>query len=185
MHSSSTDPSSDLRKRFLTRAGLSDQPSLWELVEAVREIPYGRPASRTPEGVVEEWKGTCSTKHELLAELLSDRPEFSLGFVHRVYRVSVEEARARFGDAAAATVPEEGLVDVHSYVTALIGDQRVRLDVTFPGKLWDGHTDMELACGDGTDYPVGEADTSELKERLVAEFCDPAVREPFIAALSI
>lgn len=179
-----TTDGDDLKNRFIARAGLSGEPSLWDLVESVRAIPYGRPSVRTPDGVVDEWKGTCSTKHALLAELMKARPEFDLELVHRVYRVTPDEARMRFGDDAADVVPPEGLVDVHTYATVLVQGRRVRVDVTFPGPLWDGRSDMELACGDGTDHAAGD-DPWALKDALVAQHCDPAVREPFIAALSV
>jgi len=175
----------NLRDRFIKRAGLPDQPSLWEFVEAVREIPYGRPSVRTPAGVVEDWRGTCSTKHALLVALLEGRPEFDVRLVHRVYRLDRKNARERFGDEVAAVVPEEGLVDVHTYATAMVSGERVRIDVTFPGPLWDGRSDMPLACGEGEDHPVGDRDPWELKAELVAQHCDPAVREPFIAALAV
>ena len=174
----------DLKRRFLARAGLSGEPSLWELVEAVRAIPYGRPSARSPDGVVEEWVGTCSTKHALLAELLSERPEFDLRLVHRVYHVTPSFAWERFGEAAARVVPEEGLVDVHTYATVLIEGRRVRIDVTFPSPvIWGGRSDMSLACGEGDDVPASK-DPWGQKASLVSENCDPAVREPFIAALS-
>jgi hypothetical protein len=41
---------------------------------------------------------------------------------------------------------------------------------------------MPLACGEGTDYDAGE-DPLSTKAVLVDTYCDPAVREPFIAAL--
>ena len=177
--------SDDLRGRFIQRAGLGDQPSLWEYVEAVREIPFGRTSRRSAEAVVEEWRGTCSVKHVLLAELLDGRPEFDLQLVHRVYELDRATAAQLFGDEVAELVPKEGLVDVHTYATASVAGDRVRLDVTFPGNLWDGHSDMELACADGDDYPVPEGeDPYDLKDRLVERFCDPAVREPFIASLA-
>lgn len=177
--------SEDVRRRFIQRAGLGDQPSLWEYVEAVREIPYGRNSERSPSAVVEDWRGTCSTKHVLLAELLDGRPEFDLQLVHRVYRLDRDRAAELFGDEAADAVPAEGLVDVHTYATASVAGERVNIDVTFPGHLWDGHSDMPLACGDGDDYPVAEGtDPFALKDELVAKHCDPAVREPFIAALA-
>jgi hypothetical protein len=116
--------------------------------------------------------------------LLEGRPEFDVRLVHRVYRLDPQSARERFGEEVAAVVPEDGLVDVHTYATAMVGGERVRIDVTFPGPLWDGHSDMPLACGDGEDHPVGDRDPWELKEELVAKHCDPAVREPFIAALA-
>jgi hypothetical protein len=115
---------------------------------------------------------------------LADRPELDLRFVHRVYRVQRDEARRLFGERAAEAVPSEGLVDVHTYATALIGGRRLALDVTFPSdEPWDGHSDMPLACGEGEDYPA-DAEPWALKDELVAAHCDPAVREPFIAALS-
>jgi hypothetical protein len=173
----------DLRNRFLTRAGLGEA-SLWDLVEAVRAIPYGRPSVRTPEGTIDEWVGTCSTKHALLAALLESRPAFDVQLVHRVYGVTREFARERFGEAAAAVVPEEGLVDVHTYATVVIDGRRVAIDVTFPSvKVWDGRTDMSLACGDGEDHEGGD-DPWAVKDALVKQHCDPSVREPFIAALS-
>ena len=173
-----------LRDRFITRAGLSDQPSLWEIVEAVREIPYARPSERTPEGVVQDWRGTCSTKHALLVELLADRPETDIQLVHRVYRIDRKGAERQFGPSVASAVPPRGLVDVHTYATLLVDGRRVRIDVTFPGsKLWDGTSDMELACGDGDDHPAGD-DPWELKDALVEGYCDPSVRELFIEALS-
>lgn len=178
-----TEP--DLRTRFIRRAGLGDQPSLWELVEGVREIPYGRPSVRTPDGVVGEWRGTCSTKHALLVELLRGRPEFDVQVVHRVYRLTRERAAELFSEEVAATVPEEGVIDVHTYVTAVVTGKRVRLDVTLPGPLWDGRSDMTLACDEGDDYPVAEGeDPWALKDALVKEHCDLALRESFIAALS-
>ncbi|MEX2393605.1 MAG: hypothetical protein WD826_03890 [Actinomycetota bacterium] len=176
---------SDLKDRFVARAGLGDQPSLWEMVEAIREMPYGRPSERTAAGTVQEWRGTCSTKHALLAELLDERPEFELQLVHRVYRVDPAIALERFGPDAAEAVPSDGLVDVHTYAIVNITGEPVKIDVTFPGHLWDGRSDMQLACGPGDDYPVPEGeDPSALKEHLVREHCDPAVREPFIASLS-
>jgi hypothetical protein len=174
----------DLKSRFIRRAGLVGEPSLWDIVEAVRAIPYGRPSRRTPEGVVDEWTGTCSTKHALLAELLDARPEFDLQLVHRVYRVDPQRARDLFGEEAARAVPPEGLVDVHTYGTVLIEGRRVAIDLTFPSPtVWDGRSDMPLACGDGDDYDAGD-DPWATKERLVAEQCDPSVRERFVAALS-
>ena len=59
--------------RFVTRAGLPGDASLRQVVNAVQAVPYGRPRVRTAEGVIGEWKGTCSTKHALLARLLGDQ----------------------------------------------------------------------------------------------------------------
>ncbi len=75
-----------------------------------------------------------------------------------------------------------GLVDVQRYLTALIGGERIVIDATLPGEPWDGRSSMPLACGPGRDYPAG-TDPGAEKRTLEVEHCDPAVREPFIAAL--
>ncbi len=62
--------SEPLFARFAARACLPGDASLCQVVGAVQAIPYGRPGSRTAEGVISGWKGTCSTKHALLAKLL-------------------------------------------------------------------------------------------------------------------
>ena len=55
----------------------------------------------------------------------------------------------------------------------------------FPGdQAWDGHRSMRLACGEGRDFPAGDDPDAE-KAALEASYCDPRVREPFIAALAL
>lgn len=81
-------------------------------------------------------------------------------------------------------VPSEGLVDVHTYALLALNGRDVRVDVTFPVKDWDGMSDMELACGPGEDSLAGP-DALGSKAVLVRRRCDPAVREPFIAALKV
>lgn len=131
-----------------------------------------------------EGRGTCSTKHALLLELLRDAPELDARLVHRVYRVDRAGARELFGERAAAFVPTEGLVDVHTYLTVVVDGRRTIVDVTFPSsETWDGTSDMPLACRPGNDVPATDDPWSQ-KAALVAAHCDPAVREPFIAALA-
>jgi hypothetical protein len=171
--------------QFAARARLAPEPALTDVVEAIRAMPYRRPTDRTPAGVVREWAGTCSTKHALLRQLVAERFSHSTcRLVHRVYRVTPELARARFGPAAATAVPPEGLLDVHTYATIERDGHSAVVDVTFAGEpRWDGRSDMPLACGAGTDHDAGE-DAMATKAALVDRYCDPAVREPFIAALS-
>lgn len=162
----------------------TDYESVRAVVERVRAIPYGRNTNHTPSGVLREARGTCSTKHALLAHLLAHHGDLDLRLVHRIYRVDRKGARALFGNAAAERVPPEGLVDVHTYATILIDGRRTVIDVTFPSSAeWDGCSDMPLACGEGIDIPA-EDDPWVQKARLVAKHCNTAVRESFIAALS-
>jgi hypothetical protein len=171
-------------RRFLDRAGLTPADDIRAVVEALRMVPYGRPEPRTEEGVVSQWKGTCSTKHALLVRCLRElEPPSNPRVIHRVYTVTREAAEAMFGAAAARAVPPAGLVDVHSYVVATFDRGDVVLDVTFPGRDWDGVSDMPVAAAAGQDIPAGP-DPAASKEALVQAHCDAAVREPFIAALS-
>ena len=171
--------------RFAARAGLPGDASLRQVVNAVQAIPYGRPESRTAEGVISEWKGTCSAKHALLAQLIRERwPDLRPGLVHRVYRVSRGSVIERHGADAASAVPDGGLTDVHRYLVMTLAAREVTIDVTFPAdQPWDGRRSMRLACGDGRDYPAGD-DPDAGKAALEASYCDPLVREPFIAALT-
>jgi hypothetical protein len=133
---------------------------------------------------VSQWKGTCSTKHALLVRCLTElEPQSNPRLVHRVYRVTQEAAEELFGVAAARAVPIAGLIDVHSYALATLGERDVILDVTFPGRPWDGASDMPIAAAAGQDFPAGP-DPASSKAELVRAHCDPTVREPFIAALS-
>jgi GrpB-like predicted nucleotidyltransferase (UPF0157 family) len=162
----------------------SHDSSLVELVEAVRSLDYGRPNDRSVSGMLRERRGTCSTKHLFLAEVLADRyPQSRPQIVHRVYRLDQKRAGELFGEVVASVVPEEGLVDVHRYLTATVEGQRIVIDATFPGAPWNGRSSLSLACGLGHDYPAG-ADPDAEKRALEAEHCDAAIREPFIAALA-
>ena len=156
-----------------------------QVVEAVRSLPYGRPSDRSVEAMLRERTGTCSTKHLYLARVLAERfPATGPVIVHRVYTLDRARARDLFGAGVAEVVPDDGVVDVHRYLTVAVQGSRVQIDVTFPGlPPWDGRSSMALACGAGCDYPAG-SDPDADKRALERAHCDPLVREPFIAALS-
>ena len=163
---------------------LSESDGLLDAVEMVRRLPYGRPSDRTVEGMFREQRGTCSTKHLYLARALAEQfPETDPLIVHRVYMLDRDRADRLFGAEVAKTVPEQGLVDVHRYITISLEGRRIEIDATFPGPTWDGRSPLPLACGPGQDYPAGERPDVE-KRALEEQHCDPAVREPFIAALA-
>jgi hypothetical protein len=154
-----------------------------ELVEAVRAMPYGLPSDRTVEGTLLEARGTSATKHLLLAQLLAKRfPETQPALVHRVYRLDRDRALGLFGAAIAATVPSEGLVDVHRYLTIAVEGQRIVVDASVSGPAWDGCTSLQPVCGPGSDFPAG-ADPDAGMSALEAECCDASARERFLAAL--
>jgi hypothetical protein len=163
----------------------SEDASVRDLVEWVRALPYGRPSRRTVEAMLEERRGTCSTKHLYLAEQLALRcPLIEPQIIHRVYRLTRQDAQRAFGADVAAHVPTEGVVDVHRYLTARIEGRQVVIDATFPSdQRWDGRSSMPLACGPGIDYPAG-SDPDADKRMLEQRHCDPSAREPLIAALT-
>ena len=116
--------------------------------------------------------------------MLTERfPESQPQIVHRAYTLDRGRAGELFGERVVSAVPEEGLVDVHRYLTATVEGQRIVIDATFPGEPWDGRSSLPLACGPGRDYPAG-ADPDAEKRALEAEHCDLAIRERFIAALA-
>src|SRR5215472_9231830 len=119
---------------------LAADVSLVDLVEAVRALPYGRPSDRSVDGLLRERRGTCSTKHLFLAQALRERfPHTQPQIMHRVYLAEREQIRERYGDEVAATVPKDGLADVHRYLLIRVSRHQITLDVTFPtGKPWDG-----------------------------------------------
>ncbi len=91
----------------------------------------------------------------------------------------------RHGSIAANAVPEGGLTDVHRYLVITLDNQDLIIDITFPGdRPWDRHGSMQVACGEGRDFPAGD-DPGADKAALEASYCDPQVREPFIAALTL
>ena len=170
---------------LIERAALPADPSLAQVVDAVHRIPFGPPADRSARGTLEEWRGTCTTKHELLAAVLEHAwPETRPRLVHRIHLYTPEGARLRLGGDAAAAVPEGGVWDVHRYLVAEIGGERIVLDVTYPSTPgWDGATSMDVAAGEGPDHEAGPDADRELRV-LEAAHCDPHSRESFLTALS-
>lgn len=155
-----------------------------ELVEAVRAIPYGLPSGRSVESMLLEARGTSATKNLFLAQVLAGRhPETQPALVHRVYRLGRERGRELFGEAVAEAVPDEGLVNVHRYLTIVAGGQRVSVDASVPGAPWDGRTPLEPVCGPGQDFPAGHDPEAELGA-LEAEHCDTVARAAFLATLT-
>lgn len=168
---------------FTKRVGISD-PTLSEVVVAISAIPYGRPAELSADGVMREWRGTCSTKHVLLLDLLGQKwANLEPVLIHRVYTLRKTDALDAWGTDVAASVPVDGLVDVHTFMTATIADRLITIDVTFRVDDWDGRSSMPVWARSGEDVPAGQ-DPLASKAALVARWCDPSVREPFIAALS-
>ncbi len=158
--------------------------SLLELVEAMRAMPHGLPSEPTVESMLLQARGTSAAKHLFLAQVLQQRfAQTEPAIVHRVYRLDRARARELFGATIAETIPAEGLVDVHRYLTLALDGRRIELDVTLPGEPWDGRSPLALACGHGRDYPAGADPDADLGA-LERDHCDAPARAPFLAALA-
>jgi hypothetical protein len=158
--------------------------SLLELVEAMRAMPYGLPSEGTVESMLLQARGTSAAKHLFLGQILAQRfPMTEPVLVHRVYRLEHRRAFELFGPEIAATVPDEGLIDVHRYLSIVAEEKRIGLDVTVPGEPWDERSALGPVCGAGLDFPAGVDPDKELAA-LEDEHCDARARGPFMAALA-
>ncbi len=152
-------------------------PDERELFELVRDMPYARPSGHDPAVIVREWRGTCSTKHELLAALYAE-----LGLRSTLYACT-QEIRLPPGSAPELAEWADGpVIDVHNYLV-LHGPAGDRLmDATWPistralglpANEWG--TDMQVACvpletwalEPGTDVAAFKA--ARLQERYSPE----------------
>ena len=170
----------------------------------VRDMPYRRASSRKPEAIVEEWQGTCSGKHYLLADIFRE-----LGADVRVmmctHRFTPENTR-HFPADLQAVVVEGCIPDVHTYLEVDMGHGWTVVDATWPSSAealgmivnrWipacagmtggmgadgagaDGACrDMAIACDPIDTWRVpADNDPQEFKEQLIQEFCGVQSRE--------
>ena len=160
----------------------------------VRDMPYRRASSRRPEAIVEEWRGTCSGKHYLLADIFRE-----LGLESRVimctHRFTVENT-GHFPLELRALVAEGPVPDVHTYLRVNTAERWTVVDATWPSSAGPlGMTvnqefrpgrDMAIACDPIETLPVPEGmDPQEYKEQVIAEFCGEgsSARDEFIEGM--
>ena len=186
-----------LEKESRRRGLLADGDSLSaeRAFALVRDMPYRRASSRRPEAIVEEWRGTCSGKHYLLADLFRE-----LGLESRVimctHRFTAENtghfpAELR-GLAAVSPVP-----DVHTYLRVNTAEGWTVVDATWPSSAgplgmkvnrdFAPGKDMTIAWDPIETLPVPEGqDPQEFKEQLIRDFCgdSSSVRDEFIEGMA-
>ena len=160
----------------------------------VRDMPYRRASSRRPEAIVEEWQGTCSGKHYLLADIFRE-----MGLEARVIMCT-----HRFTSQNTGHLPEElrrlvaygPVPDVHTYLRVNTAQGWTVVDGTWPGSAaplgmpvngeFAPGRDMIVACDPIETLPVPEGrDPQEFKEQMIAKFCGESsqVRDDFIEGL--
>ena len=181
------------RKRGLLAA---DESATAERAFAiVRDMPYRRASSRRPEAIVEEWQGTCSGKHYLLADIFRE-----LGIDLRVMMAThrfTAESTGHFPPELRELVTEGPVPDVHTFLWVDTKRGWTLVDATWPSSAGPlGMTvnrefrpgeNMTLACDRIDTYEVPEGqDPQEFKERLIEEFCGASskVRDDFIEGMS-
>ena len=146
----------------------------------IRDMPYKRASSRRPESIVEEWQGTCSGKHYLLAEVLRE-----MGM-----EVDVMMSPHQFDQENTGHFPEElqemladgPVSDVHTFLKVRTGLVWTVVDATWPSSVeplgmtvnheFNPGIDMTLACNPLETYrvPPGQ-DPQQFKEDLIQRFC--------------
>ena len=160
----------------------------------VRDMPYRRASSRRPEAIVEEWQGTCSGKHYLLADIFRE-----LGLETQVVMVThlfTSENTRHFPPELQALVAERPVPDVHTYLRLSTPDGPEIVDGTWPSSAeplgmpvnreFTPGADMVIACDPIETLPVPDGrDPQEFKEQVIREFCgdSSAVRDQFIEGL--
>ena len=162
--------------------------------ELVRDMPYRRASSRKPEAIVEEWRGTCSGKHYLLADVFRE-----MGLESRVimctHRFTAENT-GHFPAELRDLVASGPIPDVHTFLRVSTLECWTVVDATWPSSTgplgmtvnreFRPGSDMTLACDPLETLPVPEGmDPQEFKEQLIREFCGDSseVRDEFIEGL--
>ena len=185
-----------LERESRERGFLSDEESLSaeRAFALVRDMPYRRASSRMPEAIIKEWRGTCSGKHYLLADIFRE-----MGLESRVIMCTHRFTLENTGNfppelrelMAAAPVP-----DVHTYLRVKTSQGWTVVDATWPSSAgplgmkvnaeFTPGSDMALACDPIETLPVPEdQDPQEFKEQVIERFCgaDSQARNEFIEGM--
>ncbi len=98
--------------------------------ELVRDMPYERPSEPRPETVIEEWRGTCSSKHLLLSALLRELGRDNV--VMTVLHEFTPRNSAWLPPHLLAEVQREPVPDVHNFL--MVEDEAgwFAVDATWP-----------------------------------------------------
>ena len=187
-----------LERESRQRGLLADRESLTaeRAFGLVRDMPYRRASSRWPEAIVEEWQGTCSGKHYLLADIFRE-----MGMESRVIMCThrfTPENTGHFPAELRELVADDAVPDVHTYLRVKTAGGWMIVDATWPtsagplgmkvnGEFHPG-IDMAVACDPIETLPVPEGkDPQEFKEQLIREFCgeSSSVRDQFIEGLGL
>lgn len=172
--------------------------SIPEAVRIVRDMPYARASDRQPETVIEEWRGTCSGKHYLLARVLE---ELGAGviIIHAPHHFTPENSPwlppDLLEEARRAPVP-----DVHTFLRVQLdafSGEWFTVDITWPAGAKGLGMPVNEGFRHGDDHRIAadveeiihvdeDDDPQEVKERLIEMHAGAQAprRDAFIERLS-
>lgn len=169
-----------------------------DAVRIVRDLPYARASDRRPETVIEEWRGTCSGKHYLLAQVLEELGA-AVMVIHATHHFTPENSPWLPADLLAETA-REPVPDVHTFLRVQLDafrDEWFTVDVTWPLRAkalgmpvnegFDHRTDHRIAADVEEIVHVDEDDDpQEVKQALIEAYVgdQAARRDAFIERLS-
>ena len=162
----------------------------------VRDMPYTRASSRSPETIIQEWRGTCSGKHYLLKRLFAE-----LGYSSQliacttVAHIDPKDVRGRLRKLLQQS--EGRFVDVHNYLILELPEAEMIVDATWPISTKGMGTvvnerfvlgeDQKIACDPIKTWVVPEAgDSQKFKDEILKESFTPEElehRDEFIRTL--
>ena len=185
-----------LEREARRRGLLTDQLSLTpeRAFKLVRDMPYKRASSRRPESIVEEWRGTCSGKHYLLAEIFRSQGMDSV-VVMCTHQFTRHSARHFPGELQDMLAPGP-IPDVHTYLPLNTDRGWMVVDATWPRSVaslgltvnheFNPGIDMVVACDPIDIFPVPKGqDPQQFKEQLIDQFCgtNSRLRDEFIQGM--
>ena len=160
----------------------------------IRDMPYRRASSRRPESILEEWQGTCSGKHYLLAEIFRE-----MGMESAVMMCTHQftwHGSSHFPAELREMLATGPIPDVHTYLRVNTEQGWMVVDATWPSNAaslgmtvnhdFDPGIDMKLACEPIDTFPVPEKlDPQQFKEQLIETFCGThsQLRDDFVEGM--
>ena len=160
----------------------------------VRDMPYRRASSRRPEAIIEEWRGTCSGKHYLLADIFRE-----MGFETQVIMCThrfTPENTGHFPQELRELVAEGPVPDVHTYLQLSTTEGPTLVDATWPSSAASlgmpvnreflAGAKTTIACDPIDTLPVPEGrDPQDFKEQVIRQFCgaQSQLRDDFIEGM--
>lgn len=152
----------------------------------VRDMPYERASDTRPETLIEEWRGTCSGKHLLLAVLLRELGRDSL--LMNVLHEFTAQNSPWLPPHLLSEVQRAPVRDVHNFLMVENEPAWFAIDATWPlgakalglpvNEAWTPGRNMTLAADVDEVYETPEdGDPLDFKARVLADHAgEPGTR---------